>query len=164
MQTAAQQQAAVQQKAAAQERERQGRSANRCPSSRATWFGSSSETSCRCHKGLSASGVMHCPLNAGAITIQDRALLSRPTWAHRPPMQTHAPHHSAPSFPPPSHPQGKTLDQTLREALQPVPNPHSDSGIAQLNRIRESLRLIAANSTAVGLPQASMGCAAQAVV
>lgn len=69
------------------------------------------------------------------------------------------------AFPPrPPHLQGKTLDQTLKEALQPVPNPHSDSGIAQLNRIRESLRLIAANSTAVGLPQASMGCAAQAVV
>ena len=57
--------------------------------------------------------------------------------------------------PPPT--QGKTLDQTLREALQPVPNPHSDSGISQLNRIRESLRLIAGNSTAVGLPQARRG-------
>ena len=34
-----------------------------------------------------------------------------------------------------------------------MPNPHDDPGIAQLNRIRESLRLIAANSTAVGLPQ-----------
>ena len=57
--------------------------------------------------------------------------------------------------PPPT--QGKTLDQTLREALLPLPNPHSDSGISQLNRIRESLRLIAGNSTAVGLPQARRG-------
>lgn len=62
---------------------------------------------------------------------------------------------------PPDPMQGKTLDQTLREALQPVPNPHSDSGIAQLNRIRESLRLIAANSTAVGLPQVRMGAMAE---
>ena len=109
--------------------------------------------------------------------------------------------------------QGKSLDQTLHDALQLVPNPHDDPGILQLNRIRcgmegvgvgaavaavmatecvhvcvcvcvswavvqscepaphgvgvtvprhpllrcrrESLHLIAANSTAVGLPQAS---------
>lgn len=69
----------------------------------------------------------------------------------------HFPATLLPLLPPPSAPQGKTLDQTLHEALQPVPNPHSDSGIAQLNRIRESLRLIAGNSTAVGLPQASGG-------
>ncbi|KAI3428317.1 hypothetical protein D9Q98_006697 [Chlorella vulgaris] len=49
--------------------------------------------------------------------------------------------------------QGKSLGQTLTDALQLVPNPHADPGIAQLNRIRESLHLIAANSTAVGLPQ-----------
>lgn len=58
-----------------------------------------------------------------------------------------------PSPAPPLCLQGKTLDQTLSDALQPVPNPHSDPGIAQLNRIRTSLSLIAANSTAVGLPQ-----------
>ncbi|EFN50520.1 hypothetical protein CHLNCDRAFT_139218, partial [Chlorella variabilis] len=62
---------------------------------------------------------------------------------------------------------GKSLDQTLHDALQLVPNPHDDPGILQLNRIRcgmegvgvgaavaavmateESLHLIAANSTA----------------
>lgn len=32
--------------------------------------------------------------------------------------------------------QGKTLDQTLHDSLQLVPNPHSDPGITQLNRIR----------------------------
>jgi hypothetical protein len=39
--------------------------------------------------------------------------------------------------------QGKTLDQTLQEALQPVANPHNDAGIAQLNRIRASLSHLA---------------------
>lgn len=32
--------------------------------------------------------------------------------------------------------QGKSLGQTLTDALQLVPNPHADPGIAQLNRIR----------------------------
>ena len=49
--------------------------------------------------------------------------------------------------------QGKTLPQTLADALEEVPNPQLDPGIAQLNRIRGSLRLIAGNSSAVGLPQ-----------
>lgn len=49
--------------------------------------------------------------------------------------------------------QGNSLEQTLHDALQVVPNPHSDPGITQLNRIRESLHVIASNSTAVGLPQ-----------
>ncbi|KAL4442076.1 hypothetical protein ABPG77_011337 [Micractinium sp. CCAP 211/92] len=49
--------------------------------------------------------------------------------------------------------KGNSLEQTLHDSLQLVPNPHSDPGITQLNRIRESLHLIAANSTAVGLPQ-----------
>lgn len=35
--------------------------------------------------------------------------------------------------------QGKSLGTTLMEALQPVPNPHGDAGITQLNRIRASL-------------------------
>jgi len=32
--------------------------------------------------------------------------------------------------------QGKTLEQTLQDALKLVPNPHDDPGITQLNRIR----------------------------
>jgi hypothetical protein len=32
--------------------------------------------------------------------------------------------------------QGKSLDQTLKDALLPVPNPHNDDGIRQLNHIR----------------------------
>ncbi|GAB4814626.1 hypothetical protein N2152v2_001672 [Parachlorella kessleri] len=49
--------------------------------------------------------------------------------------------------------QGKTLQDTLAEALAPVPNPHHDAGITQLNRIRASLGHLARNSSAVGLPQ-----------
>ena len=49
--------------------------------------------------------------------------------------------------------KGDTLPAMLRAALRPVPNPHADPGIAQLNRIRGGLAAIAANSTALGLPQ-----------
>lgn len=49
--------------------------------------------------------------------------------------------------------QGSTLTDTLRSALRQVPNPHKDNGISQLNRIRQGLAAIAANSTALGLPQ-----------
>ena len=41
----------------------------------------------------------------------------------------------------------------VQDALQPVANPNHDAGIEQLNRIRTSLRQLARNSTAIGLPQ-----------
>lgn len=71
---------------------------------------------------------------------------TRPAVARPPSFDARTPHTPNPA-------QGKALDQTLADALRPVPNPHADPGIAQLNRIRASLQLIAANSTAVGLPQ-----------
>ena len=49
--------------------------------------------------------------------------------------------------------QGDTLQTTLKTALKQVPNPHNDPAIVQLNRIRQGLAAIAANSTALGLPQ-----------
>lgn len=49
--------------------------------------------------------------------------------------------------------RGASLTETLRAALREVPNPHKDAGITQLNRIRKGLAAIAANSTALGLPQ-----------
>jgi hypothetical protein len=36
--------------------------------------------------------------------------------------------------------QGKSLETTLHDALQLVPNPHGDPGISQLNRIRRAAR------------------------
>lgn len=49
--------------------------------------------------------------------------------------------------------QGKSVGAALAEALAPVPNPHGDPGLTQLNRIRTSLSTLAGNSTALGLPQ-----------
>lgn len=49
--------------------------------------------------------------------------------------------------------KGDSVAASLAGALRPVPNPHKDEGISQLNRIRESLHLISGNSTAIGLPQ-----------
>lgn len=49
--------------------------------------------------------------------------------------------------------QGESLAATLQAALDQVPNPHNDPAIHQLNRIRDGLRAIASNSTALGLPQ-----------
>ncbi|EFJ35720.1 hypothetical protein SELMODRAFT_438593 [Selaginella moellendorffii] len=49
--------------------------------------------------------------------------------------------------------EGKTVQEMVREALQPVVNPTGDKDIDQVNRIRESLSLMAQNSTAFGLPQ-----------
>jgi hypothetical protein len=49
--------------------------------------------------------------------------------------------------------QGKTPQQMLGEAMQPVANPNSDKGIDQVNRVRRSLQKLAVNSTAVGLRQ-----------
>jgi hypothetical protein len=43
--------------------------------------------------------------------------------------------------------QGKSVQSLVDEALAPVENPHKDKDIAALNRIRESLTTIAANST-----------------
>ncbi|KAK9810109.1 hypothetical protein WJX72_005008 [[Myrmecia] bisecta] len=49
--------------------------------------------------------------------------------------------------------EGKTVNQMVREALAPVDNPSGDKDIGQVNKIRESLQLIAANSSAFGLRQ-----------
>eukprot|EP00889_Picochlorum_renovo_P001452 jgi/Picre1/28482/NNA_003886.t1 len=49
--------------------------------------------------------------------------------------------------------EGDSLQETLEKALRRVPNPHKDSGIAQLNHIREGLEKISKSSTAIGLPQ-----------
>lgn len=49
--------------------------------------------------------------------------------------------------------QGDSLAATLQAALDQVPNPYNDPAIEQLNRIRNGLRAIASNSTALGLPQ-----------
>jgi len=49
--------------------------------------------------------------------------------------------------------QGDSPDKALITALRQVPNPFSDPGIDNLNRIRGGLSLIATNSTALGLPQ-----------
>lgn len=49
--------------------------------------------------------------------------------------------------------QGKSVDEMLWDALQPVTNPKGDKDIDQLNRIRSSLSAIAKNSTAFGLKQ-----------
>ena len=43
--------------------------------------------------------------------------------------------------------QGKSVQKLVDEALAPVLNPNNDKDIAGLNRIRESLATIAANST-----------------
>ncbi|KDD71642.1 hypothetical protein H632_c4639p0, partial [Helicosporidium sp. ATCC 50920] len=45
---------------------------------------------------------------------------------------------------------GDSPQRTLQQALVPVPNPHGDAGLTQLNRIRASLARLAANSTALG--------------
>jgi len=49
--------------------------------------------------------------------------------------------------------RGESLESALRTALRQVPNPHNDPAITQLNNIRKGLSAIAANSTALGLPQ-----------
>jgi len=49
--------------------------------------------------------------------------------------------------------QGKSVQKLVDEALAPVANPINDKDIAGLNRIRESLATIAANSTGFSLPQ-----------
>ena len=49
--------------------------------------------------------------------------------------------------------EGDNPEEALATAIKPVPNPHNDPGITNLNKIREGLSLIAANSTAVGLAQ-----------
>lgn len=49
--------------------------------------------------------------------------------------------------------QGKTVDAMVADALAQQPNPHGDRDIEQVNRIRQSLSLIARNSTAFGLVQ-----------
>lgn len=52
--------------------------------------------------------------------------------------------------------EGKTVQDMVSEALQPVANPYEDQDIAQVNKIRQSLRLVARNSTAFGLHQPHM--------
>mmetsp|Transcript_7092 Transcript_7092/g.20767 ORF Transcript_7092/g.20767 Transcript_7092/m.20767 type:complete len:616 (-) Transcript_7092:489-2336(-) len=49
--------------------------------------------------------------------------------------------------------QGKTVGAMVADALAEQPNPHHDKDIDQVNRIRQSLSLIAHNSTAFGLAQ-----------
>ncbi|CAI5521770.1 unnamed protein product [Closterium sp. Naga37s-1] len=49
--------------------------------------------------------------------------------------------------------EGKTVQEMVRGALQPVPNPEGDKDVDQVNLIRQSLNLMAANSTAFGLTQ-----------
>ncbi|CAI5494657.1 unnamed protein product [Closterium sp. Naga37s-1] len=49
--------------------------------------------------------------------------------------------------------EGKTVQEMVRGALQPVPNPEGDKDVEQVNLIRQSLNLMAANSTAFGLTQ-----------
>ncbi|GJP43245.1 hypothetical protein CLOM_g2731 [Closterium sp. NIES-68] len=49
--------------------------------------------------------------------------------------------------------EGKTVQEMVRGALQPVPNPEKDKDVDQVNLIRQSLNLMAANSTAFGLTQ-----------
>ncbi|DBA92145.1 TPA: hypothetical protein ACH3X1_015866 [Trebouxia sp. C0004] len=52
--------------------------------------------------------------------------------------------------------EGKTVQDMVSEALLPVANPYEDQDIAQVNKIRQSLRLVARNSTAFGLHQPHM--------
>ncbi|GMH33914.1 hypothetical protein BSKO_01748 [Bryopsis sp. KO-2023] len=49
--------------------------------------------------------------------------------------------------------EGKTVDQMVKDALAPVENAYGDKDISQVNRIRNSLSVIAKNSTAFGLKQ-----------
>ncbi|KAJ7558218.1 hypothetical protein O6H91_04G029100 [Diphasiastrum complanatum] len=49
--------------------------------------------------------------------------------------------------------EGNSVQQMVSEALQPVPNPHGIKDIDQVNRIRDSLALMAENSSAFSLPQ-----------
>lgn len=49
--------------------------------------------------------------------------------------------------------EGSTVNQMVKEALRSVPNPSRDTHVDELNRIRESLRALAGNSTAFGLRQ-----------
>jgi hypothetical protein len=43
--------------------------------------------------------------------------------------------------------QGKSVQQLVKDALAPVPNPNNDKAIADTNAIRASLTSIARNST-----------------
>jgi hypothetical protein len=43
--------------------------------------------------------------------------------------------------------QGKSVQQLVRDALAPVPNPHNDKAIGDTNVIRQTLTSIARNST-----------------
>lgn len=43
--------------------------------------------------------------------------------------------------------QGKSVQQLVKDALAPVPNPSKDKAIADTNAIRASLTSIARNST-----------------
>eukprot|EP00249_Psilotum_nudum_P012527 c23835_g1_i1 orf=307-1830(-) len=49
--------------------------------------------------------------------------------------------------------EGKTVQEMVNEALQRVPNPSYSEDIDQVNHIRDSLALMAENSTAFSLPQ-----------
>lgn len=49
--------------------------------------------------------------------------------------------------------EGKTVQAMVREALAPQDNALNDPDIAQVNKIRKSLQVIAGNSTAFGLRQ-----------
>ena len=105
---------------------------SRCRCSRETWFGSSKETSCRQGGEGGGGALLNCsPAGISYCDCLHVQLGAEPTPA-------------LPPVPPPAHPlpcllrwvQGKSLDQTLKDALLPVPNPHNDDGIRQLNHIR----------------------------
>lgn len=49
--------------------------------------------------------------------------------------------------------QGKSVGEMVKTALAEQPNPENDKDIMQVNRIRQSLSLVASNSTAFGLTQ-----------
>lgn len=49
--------------------------------------------------------------------------------------------------------QGKSVQQLVKDALAPVPNPQQDKAITETNNIRASLASIARNSTGFSLPQ-----------
>mmetsp|Transcript_14826 Transcript_14826/g.47296 ORF Transcript_14826/g.47296 Transcript_14826/m.47296 type:complete len:530 (+) Transcript_14826:150-1739(+) len=49
--------------------------------------------------------------------------------------------------------EGSTVQEMVRDALQPVKNPYHDKDIENVNRIRRSLEAMSRNSTAFGLVQ-----------
>ncbi|CAI5472647.1 unnamed protein product, partial [Closterium sp. Yama58-4] len=98
-----------------------------------------SHTSCFCVDASCGQDGAGDGAGGSAIGAEPAAFLSPPL--------THTP---CPFLPPP---EGKTVQEMVRGALQPVPNPEGDKDVDQVNLIRQSLNLMAANSTAFGLTQ-----------